>query len=107
LGDLVGAAGKDRFNDLTSRTPSHAILVAAADLEFRRRLDALWSPAQVDPAAAASLGESLLTRARGTTLSALDAELEAAFASLGSGSSGFVEELRALSHVFIAPLTTA
>jgi octaprenyl-diphosphate synthase len=107
LGDLVGASGKDRFSDLTSRTPSHPILVAAADLDFRRRLETLWAPAVVDPAAAAALGASLLDEARGASLDALDVELEAAFASLGSGTSAFVDELRALSRVFIAPLTAA
>jgi geranylgeranyl pyrophosphate synthase len=104
LGDLVGAAGKDRFSDLKSRTPSHPILLAAADLGFRRRLDELWNSDVVDADAAALLGERLLVSSRAASLAALEAELELAFAALGSSAPAFVEELRVLARVFIEPL---
>ena len=101
----MGAAGKDRFSDLKSRTPSHPILVAAADLDFRRRLEELWSPSLVDSDAAALLGERLLASGRAASLAALGEELEQAFAALGSDASSFVDELRALARLFIQPLT--
>jgi len=107
--DLVGSAGKDRFSDLRSRTPSYPILhLARGDLDFRRRIDALWS---AEPGLEASWVEALGTRlassdARAATLASLDTELSSAFDALGTGpgAEALATELRALAAAFVHPL---
>ncbi len=83
--DLEGAAGKDRFADVRSRTPSHPILVAAGkDARLRDRLARAWARGEPSREEAESLGCAVLaTGAAGVTRARLAGELAAAEEALG------------------------
>ena len=109
ISDLVGSAGKDRFSDLRSGTPSYPVLLAAADdAGFAERVERLWQAPVADEADVQALGEMLLAAgARERSLAKLDAELDAALASLGPGAAAFSEAFRSLAAVFVRPLAGA
>jgi geranylgeranyl pyrophosphate synthase len=87
LSDLLPQpTGKDRFADLVERTPSYPLLIgAAASRVVRDGIGALWAGPRVDPLAAATLGEQLLSMGvADLTRVAIDQELAAARVAFGA-----------------------
>jgi geranylgeranyl pyrophosphate synthase len=106
VSDLMGANGKDRFNDLACATPSWPIrVVAGTDDAFRRELEALWARDACDADCVADLGARLVAAgARDAGVRALSDELARGHAALGPAYAAFGDSLRELADVFVGPL---
>ncbi len=84
--DVTGVeAGKPRFADLHSRTPSLPVLIAARkDAGVKRRIQDAWAYAAMTPDRVTELGAAVLcTGAADDAQALIDAEIEAALAALG------------------------